>query len=177
MIEGNLTMEKSIIIFASSRSDGNTFAATKLVRDNIHESLFLDLANYTVSDFDYNHKNKNDDFMQIIKEILNYKTIILATPIYWYTMSASMKRFVDRLSDLLSTNKGTGRLLRNKNLAVITSYSIHPEGKDGFEPIFINTTKYLGMNYLGCYFHYAGDDKKITEGNLALLSKFIDCLN
>src|SRR5579872_7015354 len=104
-------MEKSIIIFASSRSNGNTFAATQLVMNNTHESLLLDLADYTVGDFDYNHKNKNDDFMQIIETVLKYKTIILSTPIYWYTMSASMKRFVDRLSDLLSTNKDTGRLL------------------------------------------------------------------
>lgn len=169
-------MEKSIIIFGSSRSNGNTFAATKLVRDNINESHLLNLADYTVNDFDYDYKNKDDDFMQIIKEVLNYKTIILATPIYWYTMSASMKRFVDRLSDLLSSDKDLGRLLRNKNLAVITSYSIHPEGKDGFETIFINTAKYLGMNYLGCYFHLACDDKKIKENNSTLLKQFIERL-
>lgn len=169
-------MKKSIIIFGSSRSNGNTFEATELVMNKIHDPFLLDLSNYKIGDFDYSHKNKNDDFMQVIEHLLTYNTIILATPIYWYTMSASMKRFVDRLSDLLSTNKDTGRLLRNKNLAVITSYSIHPEGKDGFEPIFINTAKYLGMNYLGCYFHYAGDDKKITEENSTLLNKFINCL-
>jgi hypothetical protein len=59
----------------------------------------------------------------------------------------------------------------------VYSYSIYPEGKDGFEPILINTAKYLGMNYLGCYFHYAGDDKEITEENSILLNKFIACLN
>jgi hypothetical protein len=57
-------------------------------------------------------------------------------------MSSSMKKFVDRLSDLLSTDKSIGRLLRKKNLAVISSYSVYPEGKNGFEPLFINIAKY-----------------------------------
>lgn len=87
-----------------------------------------------------------------------------------------MKRFVDRLSDLLSIEKDTGRSLRNKNLAIISSYSIHPEGKEGFEPIFINTANYLGMNYLGCYFHYSGEDKNVIAKNSTLLAQFTGCL-
>ena len=166
-------MKKPIIIFGSSRSNGNTFKAVELVLNKIHEAEFINLADYNVSDFDYEHKNKNDDFMKLIGNLLNYKTVILATPVYWYTMSATMKRFVDRLSDLLSTDKDIGKLLRKKNLAIVSSYSIHPEGKDGFEQIFINTAKYLDMNYLGCYFHYSGDDEKIIANNSKLLAKFV----
>lgn len=166
-------MEKLIIIFGSSRSNGNTFEAVEFALSKIYESEIIDLANYHVSDFDYEHKNKNDDFMKIVSNLLNYRTVILATPIYWHTVSATMKRFLDRLSDLLSIDKDTGRLLREKNLAVITSYRVYPEGKDGFEQILINTAKYLGMNYLGCYFHYSGDDKEIIEENSKLLTKFM----
>jgi multimeric flavodoxin WrbA len=205
-------MKDNIIIFGSSRSDGNTYSATKLIidainkidtvdkssvneitsnkpasskdvlnedassKDKLIEDNLIDLKNYDISDFDYEYKNKNDDFMKILTQALQYKTIILATPIYWYSMSAIMKRFVDRISDLLSEDKDTGRLLRNKNLAIITSYSINPEGKDGFEPVFINTANYLGMNYLGCYFHYAGDDEKIINKNPELMKNFIEGL-
>lgn len=169
-------MKEIAIVFGSSRSDGNTFSAVKQVMNQIPGSIFFDLANYQISDFDYSHKNKDDDFIRLIEQILVYKTVIFATPIYWYTMSASMKRFIDRLSDLLSIEKDTGRSLRNKNLAIISSYSIHPEGKEGFEPIFINTANYLGMNYLGCYFHYSGEDKDVIAKNSTLLAQFTGCL-
>lgn len=59
-----------------------------------------------------------------------------------------MKRFVDRLSDLLLLDTNRGKPLRQKNLAIISSYSVHPDGKNGFEPIFINTAKYLGMSWM-----------------------------
>lgn len=170
-------MKDIAIVFGSSRSNGNTFDAVKLATPKMGNPLIFDLANYQISDFDYDHKNKNDDFIRLMEQLITYKTIILATPVYWYTMSASMKRFVDRISDLLSTDKDIGRLLRGKNLAVISSYSIHPEGKDGFEPIFINTAKYLGMKYRGCYFHYAGTDKDLALENPTLLTHFIDNLN
>ena len=169
-------MKEIAIIFGSSRPKGNTFAAVQQIMNQISGSVFFDLTNYQISDFDYDHKNRNDDFMRLIEQLLAYKTLIFATPIYWYTMSASMKRFVDRLSDLLSIEKDIGRLLRNKNLAVISSYSIHPDGKEGFEPIFINTANYLGMNYLGCYFHYSGEDKDMLAKNSIRLTQFTDCL-
>lgn len=170
-------MSKPIIIFGSSRSNGNTYSAVSLIKESLKGPSFIDLSKYEVGDFDYEFKNKDDDFMQIIDQLLEHKTVILATPIYWYTMSATMKRFVDRLSDLLSINKEYGRLLREKYLAVISSYSIHPEGKDGFEQIFINISNYLGMNYLGCYFHYSGDNPTISAANMRRANEFINRIN
>jgi hypothetical protein len=46
-----------------------------------------------------------------------------------------------------------------------------------FEPIFINIAKYLGMNYLGCYFYYAGDNENILVTNPVLANEFINQLN
>ena len=163
-------MKNPLIILGSSKSKGHTFDAVNLITKEFNNHSYIDLADYLINDFDYEYKNKDDDFKIIINQILTHETIILATPVYWYTMSASMKRFVDRISDLLSTNKEQGRLLRGKNLAVITSYSVHPEGRDGFEPIFINTAKYLGMNYLGSYFYYSGEDPAMLSMN----NKFAD---
>lgn len=169
-------MKKPIIVFGSGRSNGNTSDAVKLIMEKMDATSIIDLAHYKIGDFDYHHENKHDDFLPLIKQIIQYETIILATPVYWYTMSAVMKRFVDRLSDLLTINKDYGRLLRQKNLAVISSYSVHPEGKNGFESIFINTAKYLDMNYMGCYFHYAGDDESVIAKNSDLIDTFIKSL-
>jgi len=164
-------MKKPIIIFGSARSNGNTFEAIKVVTSKV-DSTVIDLANYKIGDYDYNHQNKADDFSFIIEQVLKHETIILATPVYWYTMSAIMKRFVDRLTDLLELEKYPKEVLRNKNLAIISSYGA-PEGKNGFEEIFINTARYLGMNYLGCYFHYSGDDLEIRALNAGLADNFI----
>ena len=169
-------MKKVTIVFGSSRSNGNTMIATKQIMEKINHSLLINLADYDINDFDYEHKNINDDFLKITKIILEYDVIILATPIYWYTMSASMKRFVDRITDLLTVDKNSGRVLRNKKLAIISSYATHPEGKDGFEPVFINIAQYLGMKYLGCYFHYSGDIQEVQHQNKQHLTEFIDLI-
>lgn len=167
-------MKNPLIIFGSSRSKGRTFDAVNLITQKIKQHSYIDIADYKINDFDYEYKNSGDDFKLIIAQLLNCETIILASPVYWYTMSASMKRFVDRLSDLLSLDKEQGRLLRGKNLAIISSYSVHPEGIDGFETIFMNTAKYLGMNYLGCYFYYSGEDPQILSMNNKLAEKFCE---
>jgi multimeric flavodoxin WrbA len=166
-------MQNPLIILGSSRSKGYTFDAVKLITKKLNNHSYIDLADYSINDFDYEYKNKDDDFKIILNKLLNHKTIILATPVYWYTMSASIKRFVDRISDLLSTDKEQGRLLRGKDLAVISSYSVHPEGKDGFETIFINTARYLGMNYLASYFYYSGKDPAIFKMINEIMINFI----
>ena len=73
---------------------------------------FLDLQSLQFTDYDYQSRNSDDDFLPTVKNIVNtYEHIILATPVYWYTMSAIMKRFLDRISDCLRTEKDTGRKL------------------------------------------------------------------
>ena len=170
-------MTKSIIIFGSARSKGHTYDAVNKVLDKIPNTPVIDIVKYQISEFDYVYRNKDDDFIKIIDKVLEYDRLILATPVYWYTMSATMKRFVDRLSDLTSIYKNKGRLLRGKDLAIISSYSVHPEGKNGFEQVFINTANYLGMNYFGCYFHYSGDDESVRARNDHLAKEFINQLN
>lgn len=167
-------MSKPIIIFGSSRSNGYTFDAVNLITKTLNDFSFVDLSNYEIADFDYEFKNKDDDFISIVDQLLAHDTIIFATPVYWYTMSATMKRFVDRISDLLSMNTSHGRSLRQKKLAVISSYSVYPEGNDGFEQIFINISKYLGMRYLGCFFYYSGEDSKILAMNNTRAAEFAD---
>ena len=44
--------------------------------------------------------------------MVQYEQIIFATPIYWYAMSAQLKTFFDRMTDLLTIHKPLGRQLR-----------------------------------------------------------------
>lgn len=84
--------EKISIILASSRSNGNTKALVKGVLGGRTAKIF-DLNKYSIGHFDYNHKNQKDSFLAIAKQITKSKTIVFATPVYWYAMTAQMNFF------------------------------------------------------------------------------------
>jgi multimeric flavodoxin WrbA len=164
--------QSAIVIFGSSRSTGGTRKAV----DNVFERLsatfpVIDLADCELKEYDYEFK-QHDDFNSIIQKALYYDVMILATPVYWYSVSAKMKMFIDRLSDLLAIHKALGRQLRCKKMAVIASYYTYPEGKDGFEQPLKNTAKYLGIDYVGAYFHYSGENPKGQEQSESSLAAF-----
>jgi multimeric flavodoxin WrbA len=77
-----------------------------------------------------------------------YDTLIFATPVYWYTMSGTMKIFFDRFSDLIRDRKDLGRKLRRKSMAMISNSAAN-DRRDGYEMPFVESAKYLGMDYKG----------------------------
>lgn len=132
----------------------------------------LDLNDNNFSYFDYKHENRNDDYLPLIKEIIEkYDTLIFATPIYWYSMSGIIKVFFDRFTDLLTVEKELGRKLRGKKMAVI-SCSIGDNLGDNFWFPFSETAKYLGMKYIGNMHTITGENnrQKIT-GFINLIEK------
>lgn len=157
---------KVIIIIGSSRSDGVT---KKLIKDLERLSDFesIDLNDYKISYYDYEHKNANDDYIKLIKRLIeNYDTFLFATPVYWYAMSGIMKVFFDRITDLLDNEKELGRQLRKKKMAVITC-SIGDNLGENFWLPFKETSNYLGMHYIG-NLHTISDKNNEPE-----LKKFI----
>lgn len=153
-----------IVIAGSSRNDGDTATLTKeLIKQSKWD--LLDLNDYNFSYFDYKHENRNDDYLPLIKELIQkYDTLIFATPIYWYSMSGIMKVFFDRFTDLLTIEKELGRKLRGKKMAVI-SCSIGDNLGENFWLPFSETAKYLGMKYIGNIHTVTGENnkQKITE--------------
>ena len=138
---------KSIILLGSSNSNGNTKKITDLISAKTNSDV-IDLKQLNISEFDYDFKNINDDFHPLLKRIVeNYDLMILATPVYWYTMSARMKIFLDRLSDCLKIKKDIGRRLRGKKIAIVSCGS-DKVLKHGFHMPFQETAKYLGMHYV-----------------------------
>jgi len=141
-------MKKGVIILGSSNSKGETFKAVKYISDKTAYPI-VDLKTKNILPFDYEFNNRNDDFLPLIKEIVDkYDLIVVATPVYWYTMSGTMKIFFDRISDCLKTERETGRRLRGMDLAVLSSGSDN-NLKDGFHMPFIESADYLKMNYTG----------------------------
>ncbi len=142
-------MTKAIALFSSSRRQGNTgMLMDQVANQSGMEVIDLDKAN--ISPFDYDNKHSEDDFLPLVKKILNYDHIVFASPVYWYSVSPAMKIFLDRISDLLIFPEllDTGRELRGKH-AYVVSTSIGRELCSTFEGAFIKTFGYLGMNYGG----------------------------
>ena len=137
-----------MVILGSSANDGNTRKAVGVLC-SLTDFELIDLNNFKINHYDYQHTNTGDDFMQLMRKIINeYDTFIFATPVYWYAMSGVMKIFFDRITDLLDHEKELGRKLRTKNMAVLTSSAGDHLGDDFFLP-FRATANYLGMRYLG----------------------------
>lgn len=153
---------KGVYIQASSNSNGNSNHVIKHFQKELPYPI-LDLNTKKIGHFDYEFKNANDDFLPIIKDIAeNYDLLILVTPIYWYTMSGILKVFFDRISDCLKTEKEIGRKLKSKKMAVISCGS-GPEIFEGFHMPFIQSARYLGMEYIGDIHTWIEDDKVAFE--------------
>ncbi len=169
--EVNNKMNRSkIIILGSSRKNGQTRKAVDKLK-SLSDFDVLDLNDYNISYYDYEHKNENDDYLNLIRNIIsNYDILIFATPVYWYSMSGIMKVFFDRITDLLDNEKESGRKLRNKSMAVLSS-SIGDHLGDNFWIPFIETAKYLGMNYIGNI--HTIENKLDTDE----LKKFVDLID
>lgn len=141
-------MKKSVIIVGSSRKNGNTTQIVMRIANKYHLDI-INLIDYNYSYYDYESKNKNDDFIKLAQGIIEkYDTLIFATPVYWYSMSGIMKVFFDRISDLIRIEKKTGRQLRGKNMAVISNSHDNELDYDFYIP-FKKSAEYLGMTYLG----------------------------
>ena len=146
-----------IVYFGSSRPEGHTKVALDLIRKGRDWPL-VDLNKFQFSDYDYEEQNLQDDFIPLAESMVEHDPIILVTPIYWYSMTALMKRFLDRWTDLLKARKDLGKQLIGKKMFVVASYGEYPKGKDGFETVFKNTAEYLSMDYGGAFLYYSGSD-------------------
>ncbi|MGK7395312.1 MAG: flavodoxin family protein [Candidatus Cyclobacteriaceae bacterium M3_2C_046] len=150
---------KKIIISGSARGDGDTIRmVNELARQLSCDAI--DLNDYHFGYYDYEHINRNDDFLPLMRKIISsYDLLIFATPVYWYSMSGIMKVFFDRITDLLTIEKDLGRQLRGKYMAAI-SCSNGNNLEDNFWLPFSNSAEYLGMKYLGDMHTFSGEDLK-----------------
>jgi len=151
-----------------------------LSRINFYNSFlyfFLFITTKNIGHFNYEFKNTDDDFIPLMEDIISkYDTIIFATPVYWYSMSGILKVFFDRLSDLLHYKKELGRQLRGKKMAMISN-SGENDLRNGFTMPFIESAKYLGMEYLGdIHVWFTKDGKEIHADALKRLDDFKNIL-
>ena len=94
------------VLFGGSRPEGNTARLTKMAIAG-YDYEWIDLTQYQLNPVrDYRHVDKSidsyaDDYKTIIDKVLASDTVIIASPVYWYSLSASMKAFFDHWSETL----------------------------------------------------------------------------
>lgn len=145
-------MHSTITLFSSSRRHGNTGQLVDLIASELQIEV-VDLSEKNISAYDYEHRNRGDDFEPLIESVLEFDQVIFASPVYWYAASPPMKVFIDRISDLLDVPELSqkGRRLRGKRAFVVCT-SIYDEVAPSFIAAFQETFRYLGMHY-GGYLH------------------------
>lgn len=156
-------MSKPLVIFGSVRTDGNTNDAVEAVFGE-HEIDRVNLCEMDISHYDYDHANSDDDFLPLAERMTKAETIVLVTPVYWYSMSAHMKIFFDRISDLITIAKPLGRALAGRKVYLIACGS-SPELPAHFEEPFSATCNYLAMDYRGTFYYDAGENHEQNTQN------------
>lgn len=167
-------MKKVLVILGSSRSDGNTMdAVDAILRDRPFK--LIDLTEWEISPFDYGHRNRGDDFHRIAEQMATVDVIILATPVYWYSMSGILKVFMDRWTDLLEVRKDLGRSLKAKRCYLVASGS-DKELPVGFEAVFARTAHYFHMSFGGCFYYAVGTDRQMSHETSVTAGRFGDSI-
>lgn len=94
------------VLFGGSRPQGNTAQLTQYALEG-KQYNWIDLTQYHFKPVrDYRHESKQiesyiDDYQLIIDQVLESDTVIFASPVYWYSVSASLKAFIDHWSESL----------------------------------------------------------------------------
>jgi RimJ/RimL family protein N-acetyltransferase/putative NADPH-quinone reductase len=145
--------KKSLVIIGSARKESNTLRAVEAVFSSRLDYELCDLLDSDISEYSY-EDDSNDDFSKIVEKMLSHEAIVFATPVYWYAMSGRMKVFFDRLTDLISKQKHSGRGLAGKCTYLIAS-GTDAQMPEGFEVPFARTSDYFSMRYGGAiYFKF-----------------------
>jgi multimeric flavodoxin WrbA len=155
---------------ASSRSNGNTAALARAAFPG-DRTRFVDTGARRIGYYSYTNAHATDDFIGLVEEAITHPLWVIATPLYWYTMSAQAKTLLDRFSDLLDARKDLGRKLRGIRLAILC-VGADAEAPGHFAQPFELTAQYLGMPFLG--FHYAqlSEDAPMTPDKHAAAQCF-----
>ena len=147
------TKGKSVLfINASQHTNGNTARMGETLLDGIDHDT-LNLINYQMNQLGQNFEG--DQFNNIISAIEKADTIVIGTPIYWHTMSGSLKTFIDRLYDLQNDNA-----LQGKKLYFFLQGSAPTEDDIAqVEFIMSRVASQTGMDLIGS----ASNDQEITS--------------
>lgn len=133
---------KILFINASENRDGNTsHMAKQLLGDMPYDQL--NLVDYRVDSL--GQKFEGDQFDLVLTAMQQADIIVIGTPVYWHTMSGSLKNVMDRMYTVRN-NAG----LRGKQMYFITQGTAPtPESIQQLKWTMNRFGEYFGMNVKG----------------------------
>lgn len=97
---------KVLFINASENRDGNTSRMAKSLLGNTPYDQ-LNLVDYRVDSLGQNFEG--DQFDVVLKAMQQADIIVIGTPVYWHTMSGSLKNVIDRMCTVRNNANLTGK--------------------------------------------------------------------
>ena len=143
-------MKKTLLLYSSARRYGNTFQFVDTL-NQMYSCQVCYLDNLDIAQYDYQFNNQHDDFIGLIDLMLTVDIIVLASPVYWYSLTPRLRCFFDRFTDLteLPHLKYKGKQLRSKQFWLLAT-SVHDEPPESFISPVKNTLAHLGWQFCDC---------------------------
>ncbi len=183
-IEKNRT--KALVVLGSPRRNGNSAALAGKIITGLEsqgvetETIHLHRLDISPCQACYACQKKDskgcaidDDMQSLYPKLIEAKAWVLACPVYWFTMSAQMKIFMDRLFGLVAYGRDP---FRRKRIAVAMSYG----DKDPFASGCVNALRafqdafgYTGSKIMGMVYGSAMEPGDI-DGNLPLMEEAVE---
>ena len=109
----------------------------------------------------------DDDMQPLYPEFIRADLVVMATPVYWWSISAQLKLFIDRLYGL-NGEKHPERF-RGKRLAVLMAHGDEKpcSGAKGALRMFEEIAQYTGMNLVG-EMEYSSGSREAADAPQAL---------
>lgn len=166
-------MNNVTVILGSARNDGNTAKLVQRLSENLGKQVkIFDLSKLIIEPFEYERHDDRDDFRSVVAMMLQSQHIVFATPVYWYSMSATLKVYFDRLTDLLHdpNDRISGRTLAGRNVWLISTGT--DEGlPPGFDVPFARTAAYFDMVWRQAFYGQSIKGEPLSPGSLAEADK------
>lgn len=166
-------MKKVVVLYGSSRENGNTEYLTNYALDKIQNTVVTNvyLRNHSIQPLtDERHSGEpfptfEDDYKEILQKTLNADIIIFSTPVYWYNMSTKTKLFVDRWTESLRDSSIQLKdEMKHKQMYVICT-GANPDQRvvQPMIGIFKLMANYFQMEFKGYFWAHADKPGDIQE--------------
>ena len=127
-----------LFINGSPNKSGNTVALTK---KNFKNYDTLHLVDYKI--YSYGQKFADEQFNEVVFRMSKADTIIIGSPLYWHSMSGSIRNLLDRFYETVDEN-----LLQGKDMYfVFQGYAPTPQQLAVGEYTMKRFAELYGMNF------------------------------
>ncbi len=168
---------KALVIEGSTREQGGTQAHIDALAQHNPGWTFeqLSLRNLNLPAF-IDHRRDNDwsfaaPTLPILEKMLEADIIILASPVYWFSVSHLMKNYLDYWTFFMRANKTPDRFFLAGKKVFTLMVAAHAEGTEWVFGSLRESVQFVKGEVVGEFLGFADRDGVSEEASLAAISK------